>query len=158
MGSFLGAKTEASRLKTLQKQYQFQSMILNAKRESITAKMTGRQAQCEIVKNKLDKWNNTAQEKRATLYANDKWYQNNGLSGSNTALQYQDTDKVKGVTANYTLDAQYVAYQATDDYIDTRVENLDSLLSLLDTQIKNTEELEKNGVQDGSWWCVGGGS
>lgn len=154
--SFLGAGVEAKRLKQLQSQYQFQSLILNAKKESTTAKMGGIQATCNTVKTKVDKWNNTAEDKRAALWKADSWYKTFGQNTTGKTGAIENPESIKHY--DYSTDAEYVQYEAEDEYIDTRIDNLESLLTLLDTQIKNTENLEQNGIKDNSWWCVGGGN
>lgn len=156
MGSFIGAKVEAQRLNSLKSQYQFQSLILNAKKETITAKMGGIQASYSESKTKIDRWNNASEDNRLNLYKNDV----NNFYHDLTKNVASDKIKCTQITVNsdYTSDKNYVQYEAEDEYIDTRIDNLESLLTLLDTQIKHTENLEQNGIKDNSWWCVGGGN
>lgn len=156
--AYLAAKTEASRLTKLISQLEFTSMTLNNKRENITSKMNGRQATCNSIKTKLDKWNNTSADKRADLAKNDKWYVNNGLDVSDVNKTFDSSTKVKGVVADYSVDAQYLEYYAADDYLDTRLENIESQLTLARSQKDATDKLAQNGAsQAGSLWCVGGG-
>lgn len=164
MGSFIGAKVETQRLNALKNQYTFQSLILNARRESTTAKMQGRESTCNALKTKIDKWNNTAEDKRKELIASNNrdniYVKKLGLTGTDSDLKktFETTTEIDGVTADFSVDEQYMTYEAEDEYLDTKINNLDSLLTLLGKQIENTENLEKDGIKDNSWWCVGGGS
>lgn len=152
---FIAADVQKRTLKRQQAQLTFQQMIISNKRETNTAKMNGIQATCKSVKQKVDNWNNTQEDKRAALWKNDSWYRTHGnTTGSTGAIQNVESI----ANYDYTTNADYVALKALDDYLDTRNDNLESQLELINNQVQSYEKLVQNNIsQDATLWCVGGG-
>ena len=155
---FIAADVQKRTLKRQQAQLTFQQMIISNKRETISAKLGGIQANCNVIKNKVDTWNNTSETdgKRAKLWDADSWYKTHGNPTGDTG-NILNVESIEGY--DYTTDADYVALKALDDYLDTRNDNLESQLELINNQVQSYEKLVQNNIsQDAALWCVGGGS